>query len=223
MREPEGRIDPSKRRSTGGSDSTGTISTTRRSQPGNSPPRQQGPLPTKTLKDAADDIADSASDIAEVARETIRTTARAVSEQVGELASHVGEELEETAAEQKKRGAAFLENFAQAVGRASEDLRAQSPAVSNYIRDAAKSVEKFSGTIRNRSVGDLLEAAGSFARQRPEAFVAGAVAAGFVISRFLKSTKRTGTKRPNDANGSTRMPTARTRSAAESGGHLRGE
>jgi hypothetical protein len=135
-------------------------------------------------------VQDAASEITEVAKAAARATIRAVSAQASELASNVTGELSATAEMEKDRGAAAMRGFAKAIRTAAGDLDGQSPEIARHFRGAAGSVESFSDNLRSRSVGDLFSAATDLARKQPAAFFAGAVVAGFALSRFLKSTGR---------------------------------
>jgi hypothetical protein len=129
-------------------------------------------------------------EIAEVAKEAARATFDAVSAQASELASNVAGELSATAETQKDHGAAAMRGFAQAIRTAAGDLDGQSPEIARHFRGAAGSLENLSDNLRSHSVGDLFGAATDLARKQPAAFFAGAVVAGFALSRFLKSTGR---------------------------------
>jgi hypothetical protein len=74
------------------------------------------------------------------------------------------------------------------VDSAAAELAQQSPTVARYVRDAAKQVDGLSNNIRGRSVSELMHAATDLARSQPALFFAGALAAGFALSRFLKSS-----------------------------------
>lgn len=134
---------------------------------------------------------DAADDLVDKAKEAARATAKAFSSQAAELVGNIGSELSETADEQKSRGADAMLGFAKAVRGAASDLDEQSPTVARYIRTAAASVEELSDSIRSRKVTDLITTATDTARTHPTAFFIGAVAAGFALSRFLRSTART--------------------------------
>jgi hypothetical protein len=82
---------------------------------------------------------------------------------------------------------------ASAVDRAAGDLEEASPHTARLIRQAAARVEDFSSQIRDRSVDDLVVTARDFARRQPVAVFGGAVVAGILLSRFLKSTAETST------------------------------
>jgi hypothetical protein len=163
--------------------------------------RQQAPLPS-LMEDAADttrsvtkDVRGMASDAARASaalsadlKQAAQSAQRAVKEQASEFAADVGEELSHTAEEQKIRGVEAMQGFARAITTAAGELEGQSPMVARYVRDAGKQVEVLSRNLRGRSITDLMGAASDLARSQPVVFIAGAVAAGFALSRFLKSS-----------------------------------
>jgi hypothetical protein len=81
-----------------------------------------------------------------------------------------------------------MQGFARAISCAAGELEDQSPTVARYVRDAASQVDSLSSNIRGRSVTELMQAATDLARSQPAVFFAGAMAAGFALSRFLKSS-----------------------------------
>ena len=56
------------------------------------------------------------------------------------------------------------------------------------MHTAAEGLETAAEHLRNRSVEDLIGTFNRFARQQPIAAFAGAILAGFVVSRFIKSS-----------------------------------
>jgi uncharacterized phage infection (PIP) family protein YhgE len=126
-----------------------------------------------------------------LARDTVEAAkglAQSVTAQASNLASNIGQELSSTAEARVASGADALRGFAKAIQTAAQELDSQSPQVARHMRDAAGQVEAFSDTIRNRKVGDLLNAASDLARSQPTAFITGAVVAGFALARFFKSS-----------------------------------
>jgi hypothetical protein len=121
-------------------------------------------------------------------KETARSVGRAVREQVGEFTSEISGELGKTAEDQKARGVKAMQALAHAVDTAAEELEAQSPVVAGFVRDAARHVESLSANISGRNPNEIIEGATRLARSRPAVFFAGAVAAGFALSRFLRSS-----------------------------------
>lgn len=57
-----------------------------------------------------------------------------------------------------------------------------------YAERAAEGLERLSTTIRERDLTSLFNQAEDFARRSPGVFFSGAVAAGFFITRFMKSS-----------------------------------
>jgi hypothetical protein len=94
-----------------------------------------------------------------------------------------------TAAEQTKlTGAEHLEGMTRAVHGAADELGHELPQAAHYIHSAAEQLEKASSALRQRSVEDLAGDFSAFARRQPTVAFAGAVLAGFALSRFLKSS-----------------------------------
>jgi hypothetical protein len=121
-------------------------------------------------------------------QETAKAASRAAQAQASAFAADVGHEINKAAEEQKTRGAEAMQGFARALSSAAGELDDQSPMVARYVRDAAKQVDSLSSNLRGRSVPELMQAATDLARSQPAVFFAGAMAAGFALSRFLKSS-----------------------------------
>lgn len=58
-----------------------------------------------------------------------------------------------------------------------------------YAQRAAAGLDQLSSTLRERDIGSLFHQAESFARRSPALFFGGAVAVGFLMARFMKSTE----------------------------------
>jgi hypothetical protein len=177
--------------------------------------QQSSPPDTLNNKSAAS----AAEDVLSKTKDTARATAKALASQASELAGNIGSELTQTADEQKGRGADAMRGFAKALHGAADDLDGQSPGVARYARKAAESVESLSDTVRSRSVNDLVVAAKDTARAHPTAFFVGAVAAGFALSRFFKSSARTAdTERTGGARGDQKTGATRETGSLDLGG-----
>jgi uncharacterized phage infection (PIP) family protein YhgE len=143
---------------------------------------------TDTLRSQASEATKAASSLADDMKEAARSASRAVKQQASEFASEVGHELSKTADSQKARGAEAIQGIARAINSAAEELESQSPQVAKAVRNAASKVENLSTNLGNHSIDQLMKAATDLARQQPVLFIGGAVAAGFALSRFLKSS-----------------------------------
>jgi len=109
------------------------------------------------------------------------------------LKNHAAEAIRDTAgdfAEQQKReGAERIKGFGRAVHGAADEIGKEIPQAADYVHSAADRLERAADDLRNRSMEDLVDGFTRFARQQPMAAFAGAVLAGFVLSRFLKSAR----------------------------------
>jgi hypothetical protein len=88
----------------------------------------------------------------------------------------------------KQQGAERIDRLGRAVHGAANEIGKEIPQAADYVHSAAEGLENAASNLRNRSVEDLIGAFNRFARQQPVAAFAGAVLAGFVISRFIKSS-----------------------------------
>jgi ElaB/YqjD/DUF883 family membrane-anchored ribosome-binding protein len=131
-------------------------------------------------------MAERQADAAEIGR-------RAADEAIGSApqgAQRFGAQMRDAAQsvlnDQKGRVADAVHGLAEALRRTAHSLeRDENPAVARYADQAAAQIDRFSETVRQRELADLLAGTEDFARRRPSLFVAGAVATGFVIGRLL--------------------------------------
>jgi hypothetical protein len=101
----------------------------------------------------------------------------------------VGARARSSADQQKNVAAERVGGVARALRAASDDLDDQGqPMVAGYSRQLAEGLEGMAQSLSRRSVDELVEGVEDFARQRPVAFMGGAMAAGFALARFMKSS-----------------------------------
>lgn len=62
-------------------------------------------------------------------------------------------------------------------------------SIGDYAKRAADGLSHFAHDLRDKDVGTLVQRVNDYARRQPGIFLGGAVATGFVLSRFLKSGK----------------------------------
>ena len=141
-----------------------------------------------TARALAKDTADAAASLGAEMKQAAQATSKAIGKQVATFAREVGHELGATAEKQRVRGADAITAFSRAMKAAAGELQEQSPAVAKHARHAARSIEGLSHSIRDRSATELMQSATDAARLQPALFFAGAIAAGFTLSRFLKSS-----------------------------------
>jgi hypothetical protein len=98
-------------------------------------------------------------------------------------------------AEQKKNvGADRLDEVARAVHGAARDIQQGLPQAAEFVEDAAARLEAAAAALRARSIDDVVRGLNDFARDRPAAFFAGTVLAGFALTRFFKSSAAGGSE-----------------------------
>jgi hypothetical protein len=115
------------------------------------------------------------------AAERIKTKASSLREQAEERARSMADR-------QKRAGAERVGSIARAVRGAAGNLEREMPAAAEFIESAARRIEEKSADYRDRSLDEILGEITAFARRQPIAFFGGALLAGFVFSRFLKSS-----------------------------------
>ncbi len=91
--------------------------------------------------------------------------------------------------ESTKRSAADqIDQVAQALTRAGEELNQSQPTLANYASQVASTVHNLSTRLRDGNMEELLSDTRELARRNPGMFLIGGVALGFALSRFLKAS-----------------------------------
>lgn len=150
---------------------------------------------TEEAKRQAQDLSNKAQQKAGEAKEQVQQTASDLAEGAKRKANEYASEAQDrarSAAEQRKENAASgLEGVASGLREAGRQFHDEDQEIfARYADSAASGVEDFSDYLRNHSTGELLGDVEGFARRQPEVFVAGALAAGFFLGRFFKSSSR---------------------------------
>ncbi len=84
-------------------------------------------------------------------------------------------------------GVDFVEALARSARSFADDLDGEAPQFAKMVRRAASTAEELSHDIRDKSVGELVEAAQDFARRQPTLFIGAAATAGFLLARLVKT------------------------------------
>jgi ElaB/YqjD/DUF883 family membrane-anchored ribosome-binding protein len=88
--------------------------------------------------------------------------------------------------EQKQQVAGKVSGIAEALRSAAHSLQqSQNRTIAEYVDQAADRVESISRAVGERSWTEIAADAEDFARRQPTLFALGAVAAGFLVGRFL--------------------------------------
>lgn len=119
-------------------------------------------------------------------------TASNVRDTVREKASTIAHGAKEQAREQfdSRKGKAIgeLDGLANALRRAGGELESSNGMSGRLLSTVADRIESFGRSIDGRDLDDIVHEVEGFARRNPAAFLGGAVAIGFLASRFLKSS-----------------------------------
>lgn len=126
----------------------------------------------------------------------MRDEVRRAKSEAGELAKSAAETARERGRETlegaKERAAEQAQGVASALEATADDLEAGdgNEALSGYTRSMASIMKRFAGGLRERDIEEFAGELASFARRNPASFLAGSVALGFGVSRFLKATSQ---------------------------------
>jgi hypothetical protein len=149
-----------------------------------SPGTTQTPRTTETPSRA-----EAAQGAGEHLTDRARKKAGEVMEQAGETAHDMRERARSAVDQQKDAAAGRIEGVAQALRSASDDLEHRGqPMVAEYSRQVAEGLESMANWVSRRNIDDMVGGIEDFARQRPIAFMGGAMVAGFALARFMKSS-----------------------------------
>jgi ElaB/YqjD/DUF883 family membrane-anchored ribosome-binding protein len=115
----------------------------------------------------------------------------AAQREVGRLGGQMREAAASLLDEQKERMASAVHGIADMLRRTADTLERENNATAaRYADRAAAQIDRLSQTVRNRELGEIVASTEDFARRQPALFVAGAVAAGFVLGRLLARPSR---------------------------------
>jgi hypothetical protein len=127
--------------------------------------------------------------IQQEATDAARATGEYARQQAGELAAEAGAKAKSLAEEQKNALAEQLGGVVEALRTSARQLRQQDQSsAARYAEWAADGLGGLSRNLQRKDFGSLVSEAERYARRQPAVFLGGAIAAGFVLSRFLKSS-----------------------------------
>lgn len=120
--------------------------------------------------------------------EKAKQQGREAAHEVGEAAQQQAENLfsqqRDSAAEQTgKLGSVFQK-------MADEFDNQQQPFFSNQARKLANTTDRVTQQLREKDLRSICDDAQRYSRREPALFIGGAIAAGFLVSRFLRSSSQ---------------------------------
>lgn len=113
---------------------------------------------------------------------------QAAIDSTADLRGQAGERARDYASQGKDRASDALENLAKMVSDAAATVEEKiGPEYAGYARQAADAVSGAAGSLRDKSVDELLEDAKGYVKSSPALAIGIAAALGFVISRVARS------------------------------------
>lgn len=144
-------------------------------------------MPSEISNPTSDDRANQAQD----RRGKTSGAMDSAKEKASDGAHKARKKAEESLSDQKRRTTQQFESVSSALRDTSANLRErQEDRIAEFADTAAEQVDRLSGYLSNRSVGELMEEVENIARREPALFLGGAALLGIVGARFLKSSER---------------------------------
>lgn len=123
--------------------------------------------------------------------------------QVGGLTDQVRQQATDQISSQKDRLVETMESVALLLHQAGEHATKDDKAMlAGYVDKASEQVTRWSESLRDQDATQLVESTKDLARRQPLLFFTGALAAGFVGSRFFRSSAQQIGQTPDDASSS---------------------
>jgi hypothetical protein len=130
------------------------------------------------------DLRDEAARHGAAAYKEVKARARSIGGAAQEQASRY-------ATTQKELVSEHLDEFAQAIRRAGDELsQRDSTLAAQLVRQAAGGLESMSRSVSGANLSDIVGSVRAFGRANPAAFIGGAVLAGFALGRFARASAR---------------------------------
>lgn len=130
-------------------------------------------------------------ELADDAKRAVNDAARELKQQTDEVRLQAQEQATGFLSEQKDVAAQRVGSVAEALRQTGQQFADRDEGMlAHYTESLAGQLDNFSNSLRDREIGSLLDDAKELAHRQPELFVVGALAAGFAIGRFFKSSRR---------------------------------
>lgn len=148
---------------------------------------------TRSIGETLDTMKGQATEAAREMGAQAAAAGDAAQREVARLGEKMRDAAQSLLDEQKERLAGAVQSIADMLRRTADTLEHENNAVAaDYAGRAAAQIDRLSATVRERELAEMVASAEAFARRQPALYVAGAVAAGFVIGRLLARPTRRG-------------------------------
>lgn len=130
---------------------------------------------------------DEAQRVSETAKDEARRVTDDVTEHARDLVSTATDQVRHQAEEQTAKLAGTLSQLGEQVHALAEGRSEEAGDADRYARQLADGVSQLADRIEHLGASGVVDEVQRFARRRPGAFLAGAAAAGVVVSRLLRN------------------------------------
>lgn len=144
--------------------------------------------PSGAESDAMSRARQAASGAAETASNLAGQASGLASKAASALASEAQHKATGMMQQQIEMGADYVRMVSQTAHTAARELEGKAPELARLVHDVADRADSFANDLRRRQVNEMFDVAWDFARSNPRMFLGGAIAAGFLLSRFAKSS-----------------------------------
>jgi hypothetical protein len=183
--------------STAGSGAAGWSDETAMQGEGQGDMRQQaGEAVSTAATKVKETVKETAGAVTEQAKQRLGQATDTTKEELSNVTDQVRQQADSMITEQKSMAADRLGTLASTLRQTSRQLQDQQEGtMGHYAEIVADQVEMAADFLRTRNSGDLLGEVQRLARRSPEAFVAGSLAVGFLLGRFIKGPSRSAMNR----------------------------
>jgi hypothetical protein len=153
--------------------------------------QQAGEATSKVRQAVRETVTDTANTVTEQAKQRLGQAGETTRQELTNVTEQVRQQADSMISEQKGMAADRLHTLADTLRQTSRQLEEQQEGtVGRYAEIVAEQIDMASDFLRTRNTGDLIGEVQRLARRSPEAFVAGSLAVGFLIGRFIKGPSR---------------------------------
>lgn len=140
---------------------------------------------------STEQMKDEARRTGQQTREEINQAVEDTKQKGKELVGDAKQEASKMAEQQQQNVAHQIDGLAQALTKTADnlDLNEDQAWIANGTRQTAQALDKMSTSLRERDFNTIVRDVENYTREQPTVVLGGAVLAGFLLSRFLKSSE----------------------------------
>ena len=155
----------------------------------NTPQAGQKSQSTQTMPSSQGSGVSTAGSSGASASALLDQATKAATDIAGQAKDRVGDQITSQLDAQKERAVGSIGGVADALRDAGRSLRSHDTGMpTEYVDKAADQIERLTGYVKNRTIGELAGDLERFARREPAIFLGGAFTLGVLAGRFLKSS-----------------------------------